>query len=354
MRKINRRQFLKKSVFWGSFACLAPNSSFCSSQNNSPLPQVKEPEFIPAYKKLDQDGKLTARIDQFYSLYQNCQLCPRRCGVNRLKGEKGICQGTSTPVVASASPHFGEEKVLVGKQGSGTIFFSNCNLRCVFCINFRISQMGIGQETTDEEIAVRMLKLQEKGCRNINLVTPTHYAPNILKAVQIASRKGLNIPLAYNTSAYERLEIIKLLDGIVDIYLPDIKYMDANISGKYSSNASDYGKKAMAAIKEMFRQVGHLKTDNNNNALRGLMIRHLVMPNNTSNTDQIVKWIASDLAKDTYVNIMAQYRPMFKAFDYKEIARPITRKEFKQAITWAREAGLTNLDKSSLRYLKLI
>lgn len=346
MKKISRRRFIKKSIFIGSGIYLLPSLTFCSGNNHyNQSANLKNKSFIPGYKKLELAGQLSDRVEAMYAKFKNCSLCPRNCGVNRIKGETGVCKATSNVKVATAYPHFGEERALVGKRGSGTIFFSNCNLRCVFCINYKINHLGYGKNTSDNELAEMMLNLQKKGCKNINLVTPTHYAPNIVNAVQIACKKGLSIPLVYNTSGYEQKEILKLLEGIVDIYLPDLKYMENKNSGKYSSGAFDYPKYATTAIKEMHGQVGDLITDQQGNAVRGLMIRHLVMPNNIANTDKVVKWIAKNLGKNTYVNIMAQYRPTFKAFDYPKISRRITRKEFKQAIKWAKEAGLSNLDK---------
>jgi putative pyruvate formate lyase activating enzyme len=346
--KVSRRDFIRRSLSLGGAVAVLPGLASCSDKSSFSLGNPEEPGFVPAYKNLEESGKLTERVEQLWSIYESCHLCPRTCGVNRLKGEKGVCQGSSKVKFSAAYPHFGEERCLVGKYGSGAIFFSNCNLRCVFCINFHISQGGEGREISDEELANYMLKVQKRGCRNVNIVTPSHYVPNMVKAVQMACRKGLNIPLVYNTSPYDGLETIKLLDGIVDIYMPDFKYMDGKNSNKYSSGAYDYPQVATTVIKEMQRQVGVLKTDSNGNAIRGLILRHLVMPNNVSNTDQVLTWIGENLPKNTYVNLMAQYRPMYKAFDYAEINRRITRKEFQQAIKWAKEAGLTNLDQRSL------
>ena len=264
------------------------------------------------------------------------------------KGEKGFCRAPLKPVIFSAHPHFGEEKSIVGDNGSGTIFFSNCNLRCIFCQNWPIAHEGRGKEIQDEDLADMMIDLQKIGCHNINLVTPTHVMPNILNATRIALYKGLRIPLFYNTSGYERLEILKILDGIVDIYKPDMKYMDADKAAKYSAGASDYPEVAKKAIIEMNRQVGELKIDNRGIALRGLIIRHLVMPNRVAGTEKFVRWVAENLPKSTYVNIMAQYRVEYKAFDYPEISRGITVQEFLEAMDWAEKYGLTNLDPQSI------
>ncbi len=308
----------------------------------------KEGTWRPAYERLEKEGKLAERIKQAYAIFEDCRLCPRECGVNRRNGERGFCRAPSKPVIFSSQPHFGEEISLVGKNGSGTIFFSNCNLRCAFCQNWPISHEGRGKEVRDEDLANMMLKLQKTGCHNINLVTPTHVMPNILNATRIALKKGLKIPLVYNTSGYERVEILKLLDGIVDIYLPDMKYTDGRKAAKYSAGASDYPEVTKKAIIEMNRQVGEHRTDKKGIAVRGLMIRHLVMPNRVSGTKELVRWVAEDLSRSTYLNIMAQYRVDYKAFDYPEIARGITVREFLEAMNWAEEAGLTNLDPHSL------
>ena len=338
--EFTRRDFIKNSLFLGGSLFFSPISLNVSEK--------KDGQWIPAYKKLETEGKLAARVKEAYAIFENCRLCPRKCGVNRQKGEKGFCRAPVNPVIFSDHPHFGEEISLVGRKGSGTIFFSHCNLRCIFCQNWPISHEGRGKETQDEDLANRMLQLQKTGCHNINLVTPTHFMPNILGATRIGLKKGLHIPLVYNTSGYERLEILKILDGIVDIYLPDMKYMDADKAAKYSAGASDYPKVTKKAIVEMQRQVGMLKLDHQGVALRGLMIRHLVMPNRVAGTEKFVKWVAETLPKSTYVNIMAQYRVEYKAYDYPEIARGITTQEFLEAMNWAEIYGMTNLDPQSV------
>jgi putative pyruvate formate lyase activating enzyme len=302
----------------------------------------------PAYLRLEEKGELAGRIEQAYAIFEECELCPRRCGVNRAGGDRGFCRAPLRPVVYSAHPHFGEEVPLVGRKGSGTIFFSNCNLRCVFCQNWPIAHKGEGSEITDADVAAMMLKLQKKGCHNINLVTPTHVMPNILGAVRIAMKEGLRIPLVYNTSGYESLKILRLLDGIVDIYLPDVKYMDPEQAAAYSAGASDYPEVTTKAVIEMNRQVGELEMDRHETALRGLMIRHLVMPNRIAGTKNFARWVARELPSSTYVNIMAQYRVEYRAYEYPLLARGITREEFLEAMDWAEEAGLTNLDARSL------
>ena len=266
------------------------------------------------------------------------------CGVNKLKGEKGFCRADSRLMVSAFHQHFGEEKPLVGRGGSGTIFLTNCSLRCVFCCNWEISQGGRGSRRTLEEMADMMLALQDRGCPNINFVTPTHYSPHIVLAVDIAAGKGLHIPIVYNTCGWERVEILRQLEGIVDIYLPDFKYADGTMADKYSSGALTYPDLTKKALLEMHRQVGVAKPAKSGLMQRGLMIRHLVMPNNVSGSREVVSWIASNLPKDTYVNIMSQYRPQYKAKDYPMINRRITREEYTEVIQWARQEGLTNLD----------
>jgi len=335
-----RRDFIKRSLLFGGSLLFYPVSLHAEQKKDDP--------WIPAYEKLEREGKLAERIKQAYSIFEHCQLCPRRCGVNRQKGERGFCRAPVKPVIFSYHPHFGEEVPITGENGSGTIFFSNCNLRCVFCQNWPIAHEGRGEEVEDEDLADMMIKLQKIGCHNINLVTPTHVMPNILNATRIALKKGLRLPLFYNTSGYERLEILKILEGIVDIYKADIKYMDADQAGKYSSGAYDYPEVAKNAALEMHRQVGVLKSDKNGFAVRGLVIRHLVMPNRVAGTEKLVKWVAESLPKNTYMNIMAQYRVEYKAFEYPEIARGITVQEFLEAMDWAKKYGLVNLDSKSV------
>jgi putative pyruvate formate lyase activating enzyme len=245
--------------------------------------------------------------------------------------------------VYSGGPHFGEEGPLVGRGGSGTIFFSHCNLQCCFCQNWQINHRGEGTVISHTDLAEMMLDLQTNGCHNINLVTPTHVVPHIIKSLRIAVAAGLRLPLVYNTGGYDNLGVVQKLDGIVDIYLPDFKYQDGALAARYSSGAADYPEVAAAVIKEMHRQVGQLQVDERGIAQRGLLVRHLVMPNNVAGTDKFVHWVARELSLRTSVNIMAQYRPMYKAFDHAEIAREITDEEWQQALSWAREAGLTGL-----------
>ena len=337
-----RRQFLGTAVKLGAlagigatpFGGLVPGTTLAAS-----------PAFEPAYLKLHRSGELENRADALWAVMENCRLCPRQCGANRLEGETGFCRSPGTGlVIASFHSHFGEEKSLVGMGGSGTIFFSHCSLRCVFCQNWDISQLGRGTRQNHEALAGMMLRLQEMGCHNINLVTPTHYSAAILKALGIAAKQGLRLPIVYNTCGWERLEILRQLDGVVDIYLPDFKYWDQKMSTRFLSGAKNYPELTRAAILEMHRQVGAAREGQDGIIRRGLMIRHLVMPNRTAGSQEIMTWIAGHLPHDTYVNIMAQYRPLHKAFDFPEIARKITREEYREVVRQARDLGLENLD----------
>jgi putative pyruvate formate lyase activating enzyme len=298
----------------------------------------------PSYLKLHKDGTLSERVKQLQSVYESCHLCPRDCQVNRMKGQTGRCLASSQVKVSSAVSHFGEESPLVGKFGSGTIFFSNCGLRCVYCQNYSISLEGEGIEISDRRLAETMLKLQKLGCHNINLVTPTHYVPSIVSALRIAIPLGLRIPLVYNTGGYDKLEILQLLEGIIDIYMPDCKYMDPSYAAKYSDGAYNYPYYVKIALEEMYRQVGDLRVEKGI-ALRGLLIRHLVLPNKIAGTEEFLKFVSENLSNSTYLNIMRQYRPEYKAFEYPEIARRITGKEYKEALDWAEKFGLNRLDK---------
>jgi len=338
--ELTRRDFIKRSLCFSSSLLLCNRSVLAATQN--------APPWYPAYGKLEELGKLSERVEHAYSVFEQCELCPRRCGANRQSGERGFCGAPAKPMIYTSHPHFGEEISLVGTNGSGTIFFSNCNLQCVFCQNWPISIKGHGKIIQDEELADIMIHLQTIGCHNINLVTPTHVMPNILNATRIAFKKGLRLPLVYNTSGYERIEILKILDGIVDIYLPDIKYMDAQNAAKYSSQASDYPEMAQQAVLEMHRQVGIHRVNTRGIAIRGLMIRHLVMPNRVSGTENFLRWVAENLPKTTYINLMHQYHPDYKAFDYPEIWRRITVQEYLDAIQWANKFGLVNLDPRSV------
>ncbi len=299
----------------------------------------------PSYLGLYKSGELSKRVKKLQSYYECCTLCPRDCRVNRNKNEVGKCQATSTLKITSPFPHLGEERPLVGKNGSGTIFFSHCGLRCIYCQNHNLSFGGAGTEVSSHRVAEAMIHLQKLGCHNINLVTPTHYIPGIVESIAKAIPMGLRIPIVYNTGGYEKLEILKLMDGIVDIYLPDFKYWDPNEAAKYSSEAYNYPYYARIAFKEMFRQVGDLELDKRGIAKKGLMVRHLVLPNRVAGTKEVLRFISQNCSKTTYVNIMRQYRPEYKAREYREIARRIKSSEYSEALKWAQQVGLTNLDR---------
>ena len=303
--------------------------------------EIKLDTFIPAYKLLPP-GALSEKIQEAEEILKECTLCPRECRVNRTSDELGFCKTGNKPFISSWCPHFGEESPLVGRYGSGTIFLGNCNLGCLFCQNYSISHLGEGAEMSFDRLADIMLALQQGGCHNINFVTPTHQMPMILRSLQIAFKKGLNIPIVYNCGGYESLHAIKLLEGIVDIYMPDFKYIDPQMAKKYSC-AEDYPEAAKAAIKEMHRQVGDLIIDKGV-ALRGLLVRHLILPEGIAGTADVVKFIAEQISKNTYINIMDQYHPCYKAFDNPPLNKSITSKEYKEALRLAQEAGLKRID----------
>ncbi len=298
--------------------------------------------FTPAYRKLPPKV-LAEKVQAAEAILRECTLCPRQCRVDRTSGERGFCRTGIRPFISSCGPHFGEEKPLVGRFGSGTIFMGNCNLGCLFCQNYSISHLGEGTDISFDKLADMMLSLQKQGCHNINFVTPTHQMPMILRSLLIASEKGLNLPLVYNCGGYESLHAIGILDGVVDIYMPDFKYMDPAMSLKYSE-AEDYPESAKAAIKEMHRQVGDLVTDQRGVALRGLLIRHLVLPEGIAGTARVVHFIADEISKNTYINIMDQYHPCFKAFDHPPLNRRLTQQEYAHAIQTAIDAGLKRID----------
>ncbi|MCD5408858.1 radical SAM protein [Candidatus Bipolaricaulota bacterium] len=294
--------------------------------------------FWPAYLGLSAE-ELRARAEALRELASPCRLCLRECGARRAEGERGSCRAGLTPWVSSFGPHFGEERVLVGRGGSGTIFFTGCNLHCVFCQNYEISQLCQGRKITTEELAAWMLHLQEIGCENINLVTPTHQAPQIVEALALAREEGLRLPIVWNCGGYESVEALKLLSGIVDIYMPDFKYGDSQLAARYS-DAPGYFEAAGAALKEMHRQVGDLEV-RDGIARRGLLVRHLVLPGGLAGTDRVLRFIAEELSRDTFVNIMAQYYPTYRAWEHPELARRITPGEYRQALELARRLGLS-------------
>jgi putative pyruvate formate lyase activating enzyme len=293
---------------------------------------------------LYETGNLSERVEQALAILENCCLCPHRCQVNRLKGELGKCSTGRQAIVSSFGPHFGEESPLVGNGGSGTIFFAFCNLKCCFCQNYTISHLGEGQEVRAGELASMMLSLERRGCHNINFVSPTHVVPQILEALGIAVEAGLSVPLVYNSGGYDTVDTLKLLDGIFDIYMPDMKYSDGQNAHRFSG-IDDYPRINKAAVKEMHHQVGDLKIDNQGVATRGLLVRHLVLPDGLSGTAEVCRFLSREISVNTYLNVMAQYHPYFKAFGIPQLARSISREEFVEAIETARSYGLHRLDR---------
>jgi putative pyruvate formate lyase activating enzyme len=293
-------------------------------------------------------------MESAYDHLHNCDLCGRECGVDRSDGDSdlGSCHTGARPLVSSYGPHFGEEDPLRGYRGSGTIFFAWCNLSCQYCQNYDISQHGHGREVEPEELAQMMLSLQEQGCHNVNLVSPTHVTAPILAAVLIAAEAGLRLPLVWNTGGYDSLAALELLDGVVDIYMPDMKYADADVGLKYSK-VKQYPQVNQAAVKEMHRQVGDLVMDERGIAKRGLLVRHLVLPEELAGTAEVTRFLAEEVSRDTYINIMDQYRPCYRARDLPPLDRRITSEEFEKAVERARDAGLHRFDKREPRFLHI-
>jgi putative pyruvate formate lyase activating enzyme len=305
-----------------------------------------EPAYVSAY----QNGVLEERIEAAIAIAESCRLCPRGCEVDRLQDETGLCKTGRQAVVSSYSPHFGEEDPLVGRNGSGTIFMTHCSLQCIFCQNYDISHLGQGVPVSASKLAEVMLALQGKGCHNINFVTPTHVVPQILEALPAAIEGGLNVPLVYNCGGYEEINTLRLLDGVFDIYMPDFKFWDSKVAAKFCS-APDYPEKARAAVKEMHRQVGDLTLDHEGVAQKGLLIRHLVMPEGLAGTREITRYLATEISANTYVNVMSQYRPCGDADKFPEIRRAVTVEEYRDAVRTAQEEGITRLDERKLTRL---
>jgi len=297
-------------------------------------------EYTPLYIESYSRGILQERLEELESLLNPCTLCPRQCKANRLVGDLGYCKAPYDLFISSASPHFGEEAPLVGHNGSGTIFLTHCNLKCIFCQNYDISIYGEGTRYTYGKLAALMIDLQDRGCHNINLVTPTHYVPQIIKALTIAIENGLSTPLVYNTSGYDSTGTIRLLDGIIDIYMPDIKFLDSGLSQRFCK-AADYPEVVREAVVEMQRQVGDLVVDEHGIARKGLIIRHLVMPSCGEDTKRIMEFIRDEVSQNALVNIMAQYHPCHRAGEFEEIANSISLKEHTEAIGYARSIGLS-------------
>ena len=305
---------------------------------------MKTKSFEPVYLKTYKEGLFPDKIEKAFQMLEACSLCPRNCGVNRLKEKKGFCCAGKLPEVSSYSPHFGEERPLVGFHGSGTIFMTHCNLGCIFCQNYSISHLGEGKEISLERFGKMMVELQRLGCHNINFVSPSHYVPQILKALPEAISMGLSVPLVYNTGGYDSVNTLQLLDGIIDIYMPDFKYSRSNVADKYAQ-APDYPQMAKLAFKEMHRQVGDLLINEQGIALRGVLVRHLVLPEDLAGTEEVMHFLASEISKETYVNIMDQYYPCGNIPLDSPLRRRITQAEFNQAIEAAKKEGITRLDK---------
>jgi putative pyruvate formate lyase activating enzyme len=308
--------------------------------------------FEPAYLALLRSGELERRAQAAHERLHACDLCGRECRVDRYK-EVGLCKTGVQAVVSSYQPHLGEEDPLRGWRGSGTIFFAWCNLNCQFCQNYDISQLGHGRAVEPEELAGMMRSLQELGCHNINLVSPTHIVPQILAAVLVAAQDGLRLPLVWNTGGYDSLAALALLDGVVDIYMPDMKYADEEIAHRYSK-IKHYPAVNQAAVKEMHRQVGDLMLDGRGIALRGLLVRHLVLPEGLAGTPEIARFLAEEISANTYINIMDQYRPCHRAVELPPLDRPITRAEYERALRQAQAAGLHRFDKREPRSLRVL
>ncbi|NDY42207.1 radical SAM protein [Dissulfurirhabdus thermomarina] len=295
----------------------------------------------PAYLALLETGELERRVEAAWARLAACDLCPHACGADRLRGQEGFCRTGNQAVVASTGPHFGEEAPLVGRSGSGAVFFGRCNLRCLYCQNYEISQGGEGRPVTPEVLAFLFLALQEQGCHNVNLVSPSHVIPFILKAVALAAREGLRLPLVYNTGGYDAVSALRLLDGVVDIYMPDFKYWDA-ATARRLSGARDYPAAARAAVLEMHRQVGDLEIGPDRVARRGLLVRHLVLPGGLAGTREVLAFLAREVSPATWVNLMGQYRPCGRAMDHPPLDRRPLPAEFEAAEAAWRASGLRN------------
>ncbi|MGD1996009.1 MAG: radical SAM protein [Anaerolineae bacterium] len=309
-------------------------------------------DFEPAYLDLLRSGDLRQRVETAYEQMHECNLCARECGIDRYE-KAGRCRTGVKAVVSSFGPHLGEEDPLRGQRGSGTIFFGWCNLRCQYCQNYDISQLGHGEEKESQEIASMMLSLQAQGCHNINLVSPSHVVAPILASLLIAAESGLRLPLVYNTGGYDSMSALKLLERVVDIYMPDMKYADAEIALQYS-RIRDYPAANQAAVREMHQQVGDLVLDERGIALRGLLVRHLVLPEGLAGTPEIARFLSEQVSPDTYINIMDQYRPCYRAHEMAPLHRPITSEEYGEAVEAARQAGLHRFDQRRSHLMRIL
>lgn len=300
-------------------------------------------EFIPSYVRLWETGELAERAAEAVQRLAHCELCPRRCGVDKLRDARGKCRTGRQAVVSSYGPHFGEEPPLVGRHGSGTLFFANCNMACIYCQNHEISHLGEGVSTGTEQLARIMVALQNRGCPNVNLVSPSHVVPQLLESLVMAAGMGLRVPLVYNTGGYDAVDTLRLLDGVVDIYMPDMKYSDERVA-RALSGVAGYVEANRAAVQEMHRQVGDLVMDEGGVARRGLLVRHLVLPDGLAGTEGVAAFLAQQLSLHTYVNVMDQYRPCFQAWNHPALRNRTSREEFRQALAIVRTQGLTRLD----------
>lgn len=287
--------------------------------------------------------EMEKRVRTARALLEKCAVCAHCCGVDRKAGKTGLCRAGERVMISSYGRHMGEESVLVGSRGSGTIFFSHCNLACVFCQNYEISHHGEGNEVSVRELAGIMLELQRMGCHNVNLVSPSHFAPQILEALALAVNEGLNVPVVYNTGGYDSVPVLRLFEGLVDIYMPDIKFGDDKTAEKYTG-APRYFTMVRRAVQEMHRQVGDLVLDNRGLAVRGLLVRHLVMPGGLAGTETVMRFLAGEISVDTFVNVMSQYHPAHRAYQYPELSRRVTVREYLEALQLARDAGLHRFD----------
>ena len=301
-------------------------------------------QWQPVYLGTHRRGELQAKIAAASDILNQCTLCPHHCLVDRHHGELGLCRTGDQPVVSSYGPHFGEEDPLVGSRGSGTIFFTHCNLYCIFCQNYEISHGGEGEEISIPDLAAMMILLQKRGCHNINFVTPSHQVYQVLSALPAAIEAGLNVPLVYNTGGYDAVETLRLLDGVVDIYMPDFKFWDPAVAAELCQGAN-YPEIARQAFKEMHRQVGDLVLDENGVARRGLLVRHLVLPDGLAGTKEVMEFLAREISPNTYVNVMGQYRPCGRASEHASLRKFLTGVEHAEAMRLAQEAGLTRLDR---------
>jgi putative pyruvate formate lyase activating enzyme len=336
----SRRKFIKNSLITAGAITLGGWSLHALSNTRARNGRVT-PAYRPKYLDLAASGELERRERALWEKMENCSLCPRMCGINRTAGEKAVCNSDHTLRVASSGIAFNVERAIAGRRGIGSIFMSNCNLLCIFCQNWRINHRGDGTTTTHTELANMMLQHQRGGAHTVGIVTPTHMVPHIVSALRLAVARGLNIPLVFSTGGYDSLEMLQLLDGIVDVYVSSFKFQDSEIAARFQQGAPDYVYHTAIAIKEMHRQVGNINIDNGV-ANRGLLIRHLVLPENLAGTDKFVRWAVDELGADTDVSIMAQYRPEHRARYHPPLDRRITQGEFNRAMRWAREAGLRN------------